>query len=252
MARSKGAPSEPADAAQVPRQRICVVEDDGRVRQLLRTVLEGAGFVVSEAGSEAELRHILKAHPVALVTLDLNLRGEDGIAIARNIRAKSDVPIIMITARSEDVDRVVGLEIGADDYVVKPFNNRELVARVRAVLRRMRGHGAAGTPAHDELRFGNWVLDLAGLELRSRSGEVCPLTTMELRLLEALVRHAGRVLSRDYLIDCVGGIDAEPLQRSIDTAVSRLRRKIEAAPDTPRFIKTVRGVGYCFTGKIEH
>lgn len=231
--------------------RICVVEDDVRVRRLLRTVLETAGFAVSEAGSEAELKCILKAHAIGLVTLDLTLRNEDGIAIARNLRAVSDVPIIMVTARSEDVDRIVGLEIGADDYIVKPFNNREVVARVRAVLRRTEGRPQGALRNGDEVRFENWVLDLAGHELRSLSGEICPLTAVEFRLLEALVRHAGRVLSRDFLIDAVGGIDAEPLQRSIDTSISRLRRKIEADQRTPRLIKTVRGFGYCFRGRTE-
>lgn len=217
----------------------------------MRTVLEGAGFAVSEASSEAELKRVLSAHPIALVTLDLTLRNEDGLAIARSLRAIGNVPIIMITARSEDVDRIVGLEIGADDYVVKPFNNREVVARVRAVLRRSEARAQGPLRAPDEVRFSGFVLDLAGHELRQASGALCPLTTAEFRLLEALVRNAGRVLTRDYLIDVIGGVDADPLQRSIDTTVSRLRRKIEADSGAPRLIKTVRGAGYSFKGRIE-
>lgn len=232
-------------------RRICVVDDDVRVRRLLRTVLEVAGFVVSEAGSEVELKRVLASHRVALVTLDLTLRNEDGLAIARALRAASDVPIIMITARAEDVDRIVGLEIGADDYVVKPFNNREVVARVNAVLRRAETRAASALRDAEEVRFANWVLDLAGHELRRTDGEICPLTTAEFRLLEALVRRAGRVLSRDYLIDLIGGIDAEPLERSVDTTISRLRRKIETDSAAPRLIKTVRGAGYAFKGRIE-
>jgi two-component system OmpR family response regulator len=232
-------------------QRICVVEDDVRVRRLLRAIFEGAGFAVSEASSESDLKRVMKRHSVALVTLDLSLRDEDGIALARNIQVMSDVPIVMITARADDVDRIVGLEIGADDYIVKPFNNREVIARVRAVLRRSNGRRGFTCKEADAFRFGDWVLDCVGHELRTVSGEVCALTTAEFRLLEALLRYAGRVLSRDCLIDLVGGIDAEPLQRSIDTTISRLRRKIEVNSGTPRFIKTIRGVGCCFSGKIE-
>lgn len=194
---------------------------------------------------------ILSAQPMDLVTLDLTLRDEDGLALAGQIRAVSDVAIIMVTARAEDIDRIVGLEVGADDYIVKPFNPREVVARVKAVLRRT--NRPARTP-RPELRerqaFGNWTIDFQGHELRDSNGSVCPLTTAEFRLLEAFVRHAGRVLSRDFLIDAIGGIDAEPLERSIDTTVSRLRRKIERGAAAPTFIKTVRGAGYRFTGQL--
>lgn len=221
------------------------------MRRLLRTVLEDAGFLVSEAANEADVFRVLKAHSIALMTLDLTLRHEDGLAIARGVRARSDIPIIMITARGDDVDRVVGLEIGADDYIVKPFNNREVVARVRAVLRRNAGGRRTEGGPGDAIRFGDWVLDCAGHELRTAAGDVCPLTTAEFKLLDVLVRHAGRVLSRDFLLDAVGGIDAEPLQRAIDTTVSRLRRKIEADADAPRYIKTVRGAGYCFSAAVE-
>ncbi len=241
----------PSQAKRVRRARICIVEDDVAMRRLLRNIFERGGYAVSEAANDGELRTILKTQKIDLVTLDLTLPGSDGLSIARVVRTFSDVPIIMVTARAELVDRLVGLEMGADDYIVKPFNAREVVARVRAVLRRTsvrseksaRGDGS-------EVRFGTWVLDVDGHELRSKRGTVCPLTTAEFRLLEAFVRHPGRVLSRDYLIDTVGGIDAEPLERSIDTTVSRLRRKIEKNPALPQFIKTVRGAGYRFTGHL--
>lgn len=219
------------------------------MRRLLRNIFDRAGYSVSEAASYGELRAILASQKIDLVTLDLTLRDDDGLSIARQVRTFSDVPIIMVTARGEHVDRVIGLEIGADDYIVKPFNAREVVARIRAVLRRTSGRvRASQLGAGRDARFGSWVLDFDGHELRSKRGDICPLTTAEFRLLEALVRHPGRVLSRDFLIDTIGGVDAEPLERSIDTTVSRLRRKIEKDPASPQFIKTVRGAGYRFTG----
>lgn len=234
------------------RYRICIVEDDEQMRRLLRTIFEGADYAVIEAATGMAALKIINTQQVDLVTLDLTLRGEDGLALAAQIRATSDVPIIMVTARAEDIDRIVGLEIGADDYIVKPFNPREVVARVRAMLRRMnRTKSKPLRGPRDQQSFGDWTIDFDGHELRDAAGKACPLTTAEFRLLEAFVRHAGRVLSRDFLIDAVGGIDAEPLERSIDTTVSRLRRKIECKGGAPRFIKTVRGAGYRFTGDLK-
>jgi DNA-binding response OmpR family regulator len=232
------------------RLRICVVEDDDRVRRVLRHIFEAAGYAVSEAASEAELLAILKSQKIALVTLDLTLRNEYGLSIARHVRSFSDVPIIMVTARGEDIDRIVGLEIGADDYIAKPFNGREVVARARAVLRRTQQRQSVAADAADEIRFGKWVFDMSGHELRTLNGQVCRLTSAEFKLLEAFVRHPGRVLSRDFLIDAIGGVNAEPLERSIDTTVSRLRRKIESDGSTPALVKTVRGAGYRFTGSV--
>lgn len=240
-----------ARGAAVRAPRIVVVDDDDHMRRLLRNVFEGGGYAVVEARTEAELMVALKARDVALITLDLSLRHEDGLAIARAVRAISDIAIIMVTARGEDVDRIVGLEIGADDYIVKPFNVREVLARVRAVLRRTASRGITGMAGEpDIVRFGTWTFDLAARELKSAEGEITPLTTTEFKMLHALVSHAGRVLSRDSLLDLVGGLDAAALERSIDTVVSRLRRKIEPDPSAPEFIKTVRGAGYIFTGKV--
>ena len=233
-------------------QRICVVDDDERIRRILRHIFETAGYAVAEAASEAELLGVLKSQNIALVTLDLTLRNEDGLSIARNVRSFSDVPIIMVTARGEDIDRIVGLEIGADDYIAKPFNDREVLARVRAVLRRTQPRPKTPAANADEIRFGNWVLDMSGHELRALDGQVCRLTSAEYKLLEAFVRHPGRVLSRDFLIDVIGGVNAEPLERSIDTTVSRLRHKIEIDASSPKLVKTVRGAGYRFTGTLRN
>lgn len=250
IARRDIAPSGRADVSAARRPRICVVDDDDHMRRLLRNIFEAARYAVSEAATGPAMLKLINTQPVDLVTLDLTLGDEDGLALAGQIRAISDVAIVMVTARSEDIDRIVGLEVGADDYIVKPFNPREVVARARAVLRRSNRALKKPRRGHREQQaFGNWIIDFDAYELRDRNGRVCPLTTAEFKLLVAFVRHAGRVLSRDFLIDAVGGIDAEPLERSIDTTVSRLRRKIE--PDgAPKFIKTVRGTGYRFTADL--
>jgi DNA-binding response OmpR family regulator len=233
-------------------QRIVVVDDDESMRRLLRNVFEGSGFAVTDARNEAELMSALKVHKIALITLDLSLRLEDGLSIARAVRSFSDVPIIMVTGRAQDVDRIVGLEVGADDYIVKPFNVREVLARVRAVLRRTNARPDASAEADDELRsFGGFVIDFAARELRKASGQIISITNAEFKLLEAFVTHPGRVLSRDALIDYVGGADAAPLERSIDTIVGRLRKKIESDCAVPTIIKTVRGAGYIFTAKLQ-
>lgn len=228
--------------------RIAVVDDDASVRRLLRTAFEASGFAVTEASSEAELMAALRAHDIALITLDLSLRHDDGLAVVQAVRRISQVPVVIVTARGTEIDRIVGLEIGADDYIVKPFNVREVVARIRAVLRRTKPAAALiATADRDVVLVGHLSVDLAAHEVTTTAGNVIRLTSAEFRLLAAFVRHPGRVLSRDFLIDAVGGIDAVPLERCIDTTVSRLRRKIAE----PQLIKTVRGAGYIFTGKIQ-
>ncbi len=234
-----------------PRRRILVVEDEEPVRRLLRNLFEAEGYAVSEARNEAELLRCLETQDISLITLDLTLRSEDGLAIARGVRALSDVPIVMVTAKASDVDRVVGLELGADDYIVKPFNVREVLARVRAVLRRTEPRARRqGIEKNDCLRFEGWELDLAGRQLTASDGLAHDLTAAEFKLLEAFVRRPLRVLSRDMLIDLVNGQDAEPLERAIDTLVGRLRKKIERNPAAPLLIKTVRGAGYMFAAKV--
>lgn len=234
-----------------PASHILVVEDDPRVAQVLISLFEAEGYAVSTARTGRELMDDLKSKSISLITLDLGLAGEDGLSLARHVRTMSQVPIIMVTAKSSDIDRVVGLEIGADDYITKPFNLREVLARVRAVLRRTspNQNEVSQSPRSKAFEFHNWYLDVASRQAQHK-GENVLLTTQEFRLLEAFVLRPGRVLSRDQLLDFIRGNDAELLDRAIDTLVSRLRQKIEPDPSAPTLIKTVRSAGYIFTAKV--
>jgi two-component system, OmpR family, response regulator len=234
--------------------RILVVDDDPQVRTLLRNMLEIEGYAVSEAASGQQMRSLLETQPIRLVTLDLNLAGEDGLTLAREMRAKHDIPIIMITAKVGDIDRIIGLELGADDYITKPFNVREVLARVRAVLRRYeplsRAQPPTGPSGHEKFAFSGWVFDITARELKTAGGQKTELTTAEFNLLELFVRRPARVLSRDAIMDIMKGQEWVPLDRSIDTLVGRLRKKIEPDPEHPSLIKTVRGVGYVLVADI--
>jgi len=223
---------------------ILVVDDDPKVRTLLRRCFEGEGFTVSEAKNGAELRAILARKPVTLVTLDLNLGKENGLDLAREMRKDHNIPIIMLTGKGDTIDRVVGLELGADDYLAKPFALRELIARVRAVLRRTAASGPAATG--QQYLFEGWIFDVDQRSLKRESGEEQDLTTSEFNLLEAFVKRPQRILSRDDIMDLLKGHDWSPLDRSIDNLIARLRKKVERDPEQPRLIKTVRGVGYTF------
>jgi two-component system, OmpR family, response regulator len=198
------------------------------------------------------MRETMARDAVDLVILDLVLRGEDGLQLARELRSQSDIGIIMLTGRGETVDRIIGLEMGADDYLSKPFHLRELLARVRSVLRRgaSRGGDKSGAP-RSRVRFAGWTLDLASRELMSPSGEDVRLTTGEFELLAAFVNHANQVLSRDRLLDLSRHREAGPFDRTIDVQVGRLRRKLEDDPKNPTLIKTVRAGGYMFTASVE-
>jgi DNA-binding response OmpR family regulator len=229
---------------------ILVVDDDPKVRTLLRRCFEGEGFAVSEAKDGAELRACLQRQPITLITLDLNLGKENGLDLAREIRKERNVPIIMLTGKGDAIDRVVGLELGADDYLAKPFELRELVARVRAVLRRATTNEQAA-PSGQRYAFEGWIFDLDHRSLERERGEAQELTTSEFNLLEAFVRRPHRVLTRDEIMDLLKGHDWSPLDRSIDNLVARLRKKVEQDPDHPRLIKTVRGVGYTFTADVK-
>ena len=227
---------------------ILVVDDDPKVRTLLRRCFEGEGYRVSEAKDGTEMRAQLGREAIGLITLDLGLGAENGLDLAREVRAAYSVPIIMLTGRGDAIDRIVGLEVGADDYLAKPFELRELVARVRAVLRRSGGTVAAATPSQPGARysFDRWVFDTARRSLAREAGEATELTTSEFNLLEAFVKRPQRVMSRDEIMDVLKGHDWSPVDRSIDNLVARLRKKIEPDPDHPCLIKTVRGVGYVF------
>ena len=242
-------------AASAPAH-ILVVDDEAEVRTLLRAGLESEGFVVSEAENGAALMALLGERPVDLITLDVRLSGEDGFALAREVRARHNVPIVMISGKGDMIDRVVGLELGADDYIAKPFHMREVLARIRAVLRRYApvASMAAGAPHEPDksprFAFDGWTLDVGRREVRTPEGEPCDLTTAEFNLLAILVERPGRVLSRDDLMDLLKGHDWTPLDRSIDGLVARLRKKIERGSETPQLVKTVRGVGYAFAGQV--
>ena len=235
---------------------ILVVEDDPKIRLLLRRMFEGEGFRVSEAATGREAEAVAAAAVgLDLNTLDLGLPDADGFSVARAIRARSPVPIIMVTGKGETIDRVVGLELGADDYITKPFHLREVLARVRAVLRRTEAQAVAtaaaatagGADAHEVLAFDRWLLDIPRRQLKQTCGTEVILTTAEFGLLEVLVRHPNRVLSRDQIMDLLKGHEWSPFDRSIDNLVAKLRKKIEADPEKPALVKTVRGVGYSFT-----
>jgi two-component system OmpR family response regulator len=230
---------------------ILVVDDDPKVRTLLRRCLEGEGFAVSEAKSGKEMWAWLNRAPVSLITLDLGLGSENGLDLARDVRRAHNVPIIMLTGRGDAIDRVVGLEVGADDYLAKPFELRELVARIRAVLRRTTAT-PEGMSAGRRYAFEGWVLDISRRSLTGQDGKDYDLTTSEFNLLEAFVKRPHRALSRDEIMDLLKGQDWSPTDRSIDNLVARVRKKIEADPDHPTLIKTVRGVGYTFTADVEN
>jgi len=237
--------------------QILIVDDEPEVRTLLREYFALEGYGVSEAGDGVEMRAHLEQHPVTLITLDINLPGEDGFELAREIRAKRNIPIIMISGKHDPVDRIVGLELGADDYITKPFQLREVLARVRAVLRRYQDHSSPGIPAspavaHEkQYRFEGYVLTPNRRELARAGGQVIDVTAAEFNMLTMFVERPARVLTRDNIMDRLKGHDWSPLDRSIDTLVARLRKKIEANPDRPRLIKTVRAVGYVFAAEVE-
>ena len=238
-----------------PTNIILIVDDEPEVRRLLRTGLEAEGFAVIEAADGRQALAELDASPVSLVTLDLKLGGEDGLKVARELRAARNTPIIMITGKGDAVDRIVGLELGADDYIPKPFLMREVVARIRAVLRRyaVRSEGPGEAPTGDGKRysFEGWTVDLTRREVRDPEGAIRELTTSEFNLLALFVQKPGRVLSRDELMDLLKGHDWTPMDRSIDALVARLRKKLEPDSERPQLVKTVRGIGYVFAGSVK-
>jgi two-component system phosphate regulon response regulator OmpR len=228
--------------------KLVIVDDDARIRDLLRRYLSQEGFDVLMAEDARALSRIMQRESVDLIVLDLMLPGEDGLAICRRLRAEGQkVPIIMLTAKGEEVDRITGLEVGADDYLAKPFNPRELLARIHAVLRRRPVQEAPGAPGNDQeiITFGDFVFDLGARSLR-KNGQDIALTTGEFAMLKVLARHPRQPLSRDKLAQLARGREFEPFDRSLDVQVSRLRKLIEADPATPRIIQTVWGVGYVF------
>ncbi|MGC2415087.1 MAG: response regulator [Stellaceae bacterium] len=231
---------------------ILVVDDQQEIRELVQDYLTGEGYRVSTAHDGAGMHRVLSQSPADLVILDLMLPGEDGLTLARSLRSQSGIGIIILTGRGETVDRIIGLEMGADDYLPKPFHLRELLARVKSVLRRVQSRtGENPQPVRSRARFAGWNLDLSSRELLSPAGHGVRLTTGEYDLLAAFVNHANQVLSRDRLLDLARSREAGPFDRTIDVQVGRLRRKLEDDSQNPTLIKTVRGSGYIFTPAVE-
>ncbi len=230
--------------------RILLVDDESSLREPLAEYLAGQGFAVTEASDAARARSLMRDARFSIILLDIMMPGEDGLSLCRYIAGQSETPVILITAKGEAMDRIIGLEIGADDYVVKPFDPRELVARIRTVLRR-----AARVPqADDDLvqgyRFDGWTLDTVKRRLTDGDGALVPISTAEFKLLEVFAEHAGHVLNRDQLLDLAHGREAHLFDRAIDNQISRLRKKIEVDNRNPRLIKTVWGGGYTLAAKV--
>jgi len=234
----------------IASERILVVDDDPRICRLLGRYLEREGYRVDSAAGGQTMWRALKSKTYNLVILDLRLPdGEDGLSLARKLRSQTDLSLIMLTGRSDCADKIVGLEIGADDYVTKPFDRRELLARIRSVLRRstVRASAQRARPPDEAiLEFAGWTLDMNRRELTGSDGTPVSLTSYEFELLAAMAQHPSRVLSRDQIMDLIAHRDWQPLDRSIDVLVGKLRRKLNDDPHNPHLIKTVRGVGYLF------
>lgn len=230
---------------------LLIVDDEPSIRDPLAEYLEGNGYQVTTADRAEAARQIIAEGGIDLVLLDIMMPGEDGLSLCRDLRATGTLPVILVTAKAEDTDSIIGLEVGADDYVTKPFNPRELLARIKAVLRRtgmIRGEDVV--PAGLTYRFDEFVLETEGRRLLDPSGEEIKLTGGEYELLHVLLERAGRVLNRDQLLDLTQGREAHVFDRSVDNQISRLRKKIEVDPKDPFIIKTVRGGGYVMAAKV--
>ena len=232
-----------------PATTLLIVEDDAEIRGLVVEMMRQEGYTVEEAEDAPGMDAVLSRCRPDLMILDLMLPGEDGLSICRRIRARDEMPILMLTAKSDEIDRVLGLEMGADDYLVKPFGPRELLARVRAILRR--GRGAAMTPPTRRFAFAAFVIDLDARQLAREGGRDVPLTTAEFDLLACFVQRPRRVLTRDQILEWTHGRSADPFDRTVDMLVSRLRKKLDAvSPDTD-LISTVRNGGYLFVAPVK-
>ncbi|MGF1527965.1 MAG: response regulator [Candidatus Competibacterales bacterium] len=233
-------------------QRILIVDDDPRICRLLARYLANEGFDARTASNGEDMHRQLVAARPHLVIMDLVLPEEDGFTLTREVQNHYDIPVIMLTGKDDTVEKVVGLELGADDYITKPFDQRELLARVRVVLRR---YQKSLVPANNEVKianFNNWVLNLSSQELLDPQGQQVHLTTHEFQLLAALVNSANRVLNRDQLMDLINGRDWNPVDRSIDVLVGKVRKKLRDNPRSPSLIKTVRGEGYMLTAVLTY
>lgn len=235
-----------------PAPHVLIVDDEIDMRELLCDLIESNGLLATAVEDGAAMRSELESGRYSLLILDLRLHREDGLMLARSVRESSAIPIMILTGKGDETDRILGLELAADDYLMKPFNPRELLARVRALLRRAGGEfpaprGLRADPVgHEIARFGGWILDFSERTLRDRNDQVCPLTPSEYTLLETFYRHANRVFSRDQLLERLRGEHSDVFDRTIDVLILRLRRKIERNPCQPELIRTERGTGYIF------
>lgn len=230
---------------------IAVVDDNRDIRDLVGKYLQKHDYRVTLAENAAAFRRLVDRSAIDLVVLDVMMPGEDGLSLCRHLRETTSIPVIMLTAMAEETDRIVGLELGADDYLTKPFNPRELLARIKAVLRRVQSlPPQRGEIKAKEVRFDRWLLNVGRRELIDQDGMSVPLSTAEFRLLSVFLDHVGLVLSRDQLLDLAVGRSAEPFDRAIDNRVSRLRKKLEIDPKTPMIIKTHWGGGYSFSADV--
>lgn len=234
-----------------PTPHILIVDDHAEIRDLLAKYLRKHNYRITTADGGVAMKRALQNSAIDLIVLDIMMPGEDGLSLCRGLRANSDTPVILLTAMAEETDRVIGLEIGADDYLTKPFNPRELLARIKAVLRRSHSlPPQREKPAENLLAFDRWRLNAGQRELIDDADVITPLSTAEFSLLMAFLDHPRRVLTRDQLLDLTQGREAKSFDRSIDNQVSRLRKKIERDPKTPRLIKTVWGGGYSFASEV--
>jgi DNA-binding response OmpR family regulator len=227
---------------------ILVCDDEAGLREMLKEYLEKRGFIVSEAGNGSELRDVLEKKAIDLILLDINMPGEDGLSVLRSLRAEQNICVVMLTAAGEVVDRIIGLEMGADDYLGKPVDLRELEARIKAVLRRRdTGKDIPGIVSNGtSVSFGQCLLDLGAAKLFGKDGEEIAITAMEYSLLKVFAENPKRVLNRDQILEQAHDRGWDPFDRSVDIRISRLRRKIEPIPEKPQIIKTIRGIGYLY------
>lgn len=229
---------------------LLIVDDDRDIRSLLADYLETHGYTALTAADGQAMWTMLDQHKVNLLVLDLNMPGEDGLTLCRNLRARSSLPVIMLTARAEPLDRILGLEMGADDYLPKPFEPRELLARIRSVLRRTHAANLGNEQQAQRIHFGEWVLDLVARHLISPDQRVIALSGSEFKLLSIFLNQANTVLNRDQLLNITQGRDADPFDRSIDIQISRLRQKLGEDARSPQIIKTVRNGGYVLSVSV--
>lgn len=233
-------------------EHLLVVDDDREIRRLIEEYLTQAGYRVATAADGKAMRRLMEQHRFDLVVLDLMLPGEDGLSLCRDLRSRSNIPVLMLTARGSEIDRIVGLEMGADDYLAKPFNPRELLARIRSILRR--AHALPTNLVPEEVavfRFAGWTLEVASRNVTAPDGLVVPLSGAEFRLLRVLLEHPHRVFSRDQLLELTNGREAILFDRSIDVLVGRLRKRLRDDGKEPALIKTVRGEGYVLAASVE-